>query len=147
MANRILSFIFCSLISFSSLFATGHNSFRVQKDAAQYKESSYSNVVDVARNISLEEAFDIAEQNPEIDYFVYTKGWQMVLEIPPHVQFDLSQDPFGLVTSAHFLYDSGEKSQGYCRVFQVGDVVFFKKEGMWLGSAPGLADVYFKNPK
>ena len=118
--------------------------FRLEQDVAQYKGSDYSNVVHVERGITLKEAFDIAENNPEIDYFVYTKGWSMVLEIPPDVHFNPSNDPFGLVSFIDFIYDSGEYSKGYCRVFRHGDVVFFKQEGVWLGSAPGLADAYFK---
>lgn len=142
--RSVLFLIFCSAMNFGLVSATERNGFRVQEDVAQYKGSDYANVVHVARNISLEEAFDIAEKNLSIDYFVYTKGWQMVLEIPSDVQFHHSQDPFGLVCNTAFRYDSGEMGQGYCRIFGRGDVVFFKKEGMWLGSAPGLADAYFK---
>jgi len=142
--KHILCLVFCGAMNFGFLFAAERSGFRVQEDVAQYKGSDYANVVHVARNITLEQAFDIAEKNPQIDYFVYTKGCQMVLEIPPGVEFDHSQDPFGLAYYTHFRYDSGKKSVGYCRIFRQGDVVFFKKEGMWLGSAPGLADAYFK---
>jgi len=69
----------------------------------------------------------------------------MVLEIPSSVQFDVRNDPFELVSNVDFKYDSGDFGKGYCRIFRHGDVVFFKKEGMWLGSAPGLADAYFKD--
>lgn len=64
----------------------------------------------------------------------------MVLEIPSDVPFDHADDPFRLITCTPFQYDSGESGKGYCRIFRHGDVVFFKEEGMWLGSAPGLAD-------
>ena len=140
----VLFLIVCSAMNLGLLSATQRNGFRVQEDVAQYKASDYGNVVHVARNISLEEAFEIAENNPDIDYFVYTKGGQMVLEIPSDVEFDRSQDPFGLVYNTGFRYDSGESGQGYCRIFRNKDAVFFKKEGLWLGSAPGLADAYFK---
>jgi hypothetical protein len=142
--RHALFLIFCGAMNFGLLCAAERAGFRVQEDVAQYKGSDYANVVHVARNITLEEAFDIAEKNPQIDYFVYTKGRQMVLEIPPDVQFDHSQDPFGLAYHTNFIYDSGEIGVGYCRIFKRGDVLFFKKEGMWLGSAPGLADAYFK---
>ena len=141
----ILFLIFCSTLHFGLLPAAVRDGFTVQEDAAQYKGSDYGNVVHVSRDISLEEAFDIAESNPDIDYFVYTKGYQMVLEIPAEVQFDRSQDPFGLAYHTDYRYDSGDLGAGYCRIFNQGDVVFFKKEGIALGSAPGLADVYFKN--
>ena len=68
----------------------------------------------------------------------------MVLEIPPGVPYDPSQDHFGLAVYTNFIYDSGERGIGYCRIFRQGDTVFFKKEGLWLGSAPGYADAYFK---
>lgn len=118
--------------------------FVKQADAAQYKGSDYANAVRVERGITLHEAFTIAANDPQIDYFVFTKGATMVLELPPEVSFDPAQDPLKLVTHVPFVYDSGELSEGYCRIFTYGDVVFFKNEGKWLGSAPGLADVYSK---
>lgn len=120
------------------------NEFKKHPNLAQYKGSDYSNAVRVERKISLEKAFEIAKNDPEIDYFVYTKGLSMVLEIPPEVDFDPSNDPLGLVKSLEFRYDNGDYGKGYCRIFHSGDVVFFKNEGKWLGSAPGLADVYTK---
>lgn len=126
------------------LTAGEREGFRVQEDMAQYKGADYTNVVHVERGITLEEAFDIAEQNPDIDYFVYVKGYSMVLEIPEGVEFDSANDPFHLVKETSFVFDSGELGAGYCRIFRHGDVVFFKQDGMWLGTAPGLADVYFK---
>ncbi len=142
--RSILVLVAILALQCSLLPAVERDGFRMQENAAQYKGSDYSNVIHVARNISLDEAFDIAERNAEIDYFVYTKGLQMVLEIPFDVQFNRSQDPFGLVQFSEFRYDSGKYDKGYCRIFDHGDVVFFKKEGIWLGSAPELADVYFK---
>ena len=103
-----------------------------EQDLAQYKGSDYSNAVRVERGITLAQAKEIAANDPEIDYFVYLKGGRMVLEFPPGVQFPENGDPLGLV-------------QGGCyRIFHHGDVVFFKNEGRWLGTAPGLADVYSK---
>ncbi len=118
--------------------------FRLEANTAQYKGSDYSNAIRVERGITLEEAFEIAKNDPDIDYFVYVKGWQMVLEIPPDVPFDSSADPLGLVTYIRYFCDKGDMGYGPCRIFHRGDVVFFKNEGMWLGSAPGLADTYFK---
>lgn len=140
---------FLSLVTFfvvqcMTLQAGGRDGFRLVSDTAQYKGSDYSNVVQVARSISLEQAFEIAENNPEIDYFVYLKGCQMVLEIPSDTEFHPRNDRFGLVTKVNFRWDSGEFGYGYCRIFQHGDTVFFKKDGMWLGSAIDLADTYFK---
>lgn len=141
---KSLLIIITFVMQYCMLIAKEHDIFRLEKDVAQYKGSDYSNVVQVERNISLKEAFDIAEANSEIDYFVYTKGYQMILEIPPDIQFDSSSDPFNLVSERIFTYDSGKKGYGYCRIFKQGDTVFFKKDGIWLGSAPSLADTYFK---
>lgn len=91
------------------------NGFIHIPDKAQYKESDWSNAIGIARGISLTKAFEIAKKNPEITYFFFTKGCQMVLE----------------------------KTDGTYRVFQHGDTVFFSGEPWW-GSAPGLADGYIK---
>jgi hypothetical protein len=138
-------FFLCALtMPFAALKAADLSQFTVQKNVAQYKGSDYANVVHVERHISLDRALEIAENNPDIDYFVYTKGYQMVLEIPRDAAFDPSYDPFQLVSFVNFRYDAGDSGIGYCRIFRQGDVVFFKNEGMWLGSAPGLADAYIK---
>jgi hypothetical protein len=142
--KSFLLLVICFAAHCGLLTGAERSGFRCEPNGAQYKGSDYSNVVHVARGISLDEAFTIAEQNPEIDYFVYLKGGMMVLEIPPEVKFDRSKDPFGLVTQTGFMYDSGAHGYGYCRIFRHGDTVFFKNEGKWIGSAPGLADVYVK---
>lgn len=120
------------------------NEFKLEPNTAQYKGSDYTNAVRVERNITLDQAFEIAKSDEAIDYFVYVKGIQMVLEIPSDVTFDPEKDPLGLVTHTKFTYDSGETGEGACRIFHHGDAIFFKRDGMWLGSAPGLADTYFK---
>ncbi len=142
--KNIFILAICFAVQCCGLSAKSENSFVLQQGMAQYKGSDYSNVVQVARHITLDEAFQIAESNPDIDYFFYTTGYSMVLEIPPEVPFDRSQDRFGLVTDIDFIYDSGQYATGYCRIFRHGDTVFFKKEGMWLGTCPGLADTYIK---
>lgn len=118
--------------------------FICEPNLAQYKGSDYSNAVRVERGITLEEAKQIAANCAEIDYFVYVKGGMMVLEFPPEVPFPANGDPLHLVRYTPFMFDDGRPGQGYCRVFTHGDVVFFKNEGKWLGTAPGLADVYSK---
>ncbi|MBF8262929.1 MAG: hypothetical protein HW387_594 [Parachlamydiales bacterium] len=121
-----------------------HSNYSRLENLAQYKGSDYSNAVRVERGISLSEAFEIANQDPNIDYFVYTKGGMMVLEIPSDVEFDPAKDPLHLVTGGNYIFDDGQPGTGYMRVFEYGDVVFFKNDGKWLGTAPGLADVYEK---
>lgn len=113
--------------------------FVKEADVAQYGGSDYSNAIRVERGISLEEAFEIAENDPDIDYFVYLKGGQMVLTCDKP-----KNDPLGLVTYNRIGFDDGHVANGYCRIFRHGDTVFFKNEGKWLGSAPGYADVYSK---
>jgi hypothetical protein len=89
--------------------------FRKIGDVAQYKMADWSGVVGMARGISLDEAFKIANSSPQITFFFYTKGGQMILE----------------------------KEDGSYRIFRRGDTVFFTGEPWW-GSAPGLADGYIK---
>lgn len=85
------------------------------EDVAQYGKADWSQVIGMAKNISREKAKQIADENPDITYFFYTKGCQMVL---------LTEN-------------------GNYRVFHHGDTVFFTGEPWW-GSAPGLADGYIK---
>ena len=141
--KNILIAIFCFCAA--ALQANVREGFYVKRDLAQYKGSDYTNAVRVERGISLERAFDIAESDPEIDYFVYLKGGQMILEIPQDVQYNSNKDPLHLVTHTSYRYDNGNLGYGGCRIFRHGDVVFFKKEGIWLGSAPDYADTYCKN--
>src|SRR5690606_3417237 len=110
-------------------------------DLAHYKGSDFAGAVRIERAISVEEAKKIAAEDPQIAYFVYVKGGCMVLEIPPDSPFDLENDPLGLIQHGTYRFENGELSQGPMRVFYHGDAIFFKKEGEWLGSAPGLADV------
>jgi hypothetical protein len=105
-------------------------SFDIIRDTAQYKGSDYTNAIAVKRGITLDKAFKIARTRPDVDYFVYSKGG-MSLEIPEGVSFDPSKDPLKLVSNG-------------TRTFKRGDAVFFKNEGKWLGSAPGMANTYVK---
>ena len=90
--------------------------FKKLPDVAQYKNADWSNIIGVAKGITLEEALKIARKNPEIAFFFYTKGWQMVLE----------------------------KENGDYRVFRSGDAVFFSGQPWW-GTAPDLADGYIRS--
>lgn len=89
--------------------------FQKIDNVAQYKNADWSNVVGIARNITINEAYRIADAHPEVAFFFHTKGYQMVLE----------------------------KEDGGYRVFRHGDTVFFKGSPWW-GSAPQLADGYIK---
>ena len=90
--------------------------FKTIPNVAQYGEGDWSKVVGISKGISLKEAYEIASGNPEITFFFYTKGGQMVL---------------------------GSNEPGAYRVFRHGDAVFFSGDPWW-GSAPGLADGYVK---
>lgn len=84
-------------------------------DVTQYGESDWSQVIGIARNISLRDAYDIASKNPKITYFFYMKGNKITLET---------------------------KKGGY-RTFYYEDAVFFGGTPMW-GCASSLADGYIK---
>lgn len=111
---------------------------------AQYKGSDYSNAVRVERGITVAEAKEIAANDPTIDYFFIVTGGCMVLEFEPDQKYDPEKDPLRLVTNGGYIFDNGQPGRGYMRLFYHGDVVFFRNEGKWLGSAPWLADVYEK---
>jgi hypothetical protein len=114
--------------------------FTQEPDCAQYKGSTYQNAIRVERGISLEKAFEIAATDGRIHYFFFTKGPCMVLP----VNSEEITDPLNLISDIPYQNDEdGSTGQG-CRVFYYGDVVFFAKEGKWLGTAPGLADTYSK---
>ncbi len=136
--------VFAFMLQALALAAVEKEGFEFKPDLAQYKGSNYSNVVQVERGITLDEAFEIAENNPEIDYFFYTKGETMVLELPADTVFAPEADFFHLIRWHQFIWDSDLRGEGFCRVFRHGDAVFFSEDGKWLGSAPGLADVYCK---
>lgn len=89
--------------------------YEIVGDVAQYGKADWSQVIGMAKGISLYQAKQIADEDPNITYFFYTKGCQMVL---------ITED-------------------GNYRVFRHGDTVFFTGEPWW-GSAPGLADGYIK---
>lgn len=82
---------------------------------AQYKEADWSNVIGIARGISVEQAKEIAANDPDITFFFYTTAHRLVLE----------------------------RTDGTFRRFGYGDTVFFTGEPWW-GTAPGLADGYVK---
>jgi len=115
-----------------------NNGYVMYPNGAQYKGSDYSNAIRVERHISLEEAFKIADSDPDIEYFFYTTGMRMVLEIPPeeikNLDWMLEQDKLGLITFAY-----GPP----CRIFHYGDTVFFIKRDEWVSWAEG-ANLYFK---
>ncbi len=91
------------------------NGFKKVPNVAQYKMADWSQAIGISKGISLDEAYKIANDNPEITFFFYTKGGQMVLE----------------------------REDGTYRVFRHGDTVFFSGNPWW-GSAPGLADGYVR---
>ncbi len=117
--------------------------YQVERNVAQYKDSSFENVVAVRRNITLEQAKEIADANPDIDYFMFVKGPVLALEASQAVS--VGNDPFKLaVVGGYIGLDGHYHPNPAMRVFHEGDVVFFNKNGLWLGSAPGLADIYYK---
>jgi len=87
-------------------------------DVAQYKGSDWCNVIGKAERVTVDQAMEIANSNPDITYFFHVKGGRLLLEDESH-------------------------PETVYRVFYHGDAVFFTGEPWW-GSAPGLADGFIK---
>ncbi len=87
-------------------------------NVAQSNSSDWSNAIAKAQGVTVKEAKEIADNNPDITYFFYVKGGRMVL---------------GDISSP----------QSQIRVFFHGDAIFFTGEPCW-GTAPHLADGYIK---
>ncbi|HSW86400.1 MAG TPA: hypothetical protein VLG49_02750 [Rhabdochlamydiaceae bacterium] len=85
------------------------------ENVAEFGKADWKNVIGIARGITLSDAYKVADKNPDVTYFFYTKGIKMVLKA---------------------------KNGGF-RIFTNGDAVFFTDKPWW-GSAPGLADGYIK---
>lgn len=83
-------------------------------DVAQNADADWSNAIGRAHRVTLKEAIEIAESNPEITYFFIVKNRRLILGNKPNV-----------------------------RAFHRGEVVFFKGEPTW-GEAKRLADGYVK---
>lgn len=86
-------------------------------DVAQYGHADWSGVVGIVHDTTLQEAAEIARENPEITFFFYMTGDRMVL-------------------------NTGEDGTEY-REFKRGDAVFFSGEPWW-GSAKGFSNGYIK---
>ncbi len=83
-------------------------------DVAMYKQADWSNVIGISRDVTLEEAFEVAKENPEITFFFYMNS-SMILET----------------------------IDGNYRHFSKNDAIFFKGKPWW-GSAEGYSDGYVK---
>ena len=84
-------------------------------NVAHYGGADWTNAVGIARNVSLQDAKNIADKDSKITYFFFVKGGRMTLNAK----------------------ESGVRSFGH------GDAVFFSGKPWW-GSAEGLADGYVK---
>ena len=78
--------------------------YRRVPDHAEYGRPDWPNLIGKLKNVSVEEACAYADKHPEIDYFFYIKGGQMVL---------------------------GNPGEGPYRVFRNKDAVFFKGQPWW----------------
>ncbi len=88
-------------------------------DQCQYGPADWSHVTRIENGISLKKAVKIANADDSITYFVYVKGFQLVLQA----------------------------ADGTNRVFNQGDTIFFadqNNDSFWMGSAQDLADTYVK---
>lgn len=87
-------------------------------DVAEYGRADWSNAHTIGHGFTVGMAMEYADMYPEITYFFFVKGGQMVLvnsDVEPQIH----------------------------RAFQHGDVVFFTGTPWW-GTAPGLADGYIR---
>jgi hypothetical protein len=98
----------------------------------------WNHAVRVERGISVEEALDIAANDPNIDYFCYTTAGQLVLNFIPGEEYKPEEDPL------HLIYPGGPTK--YLRLFHYGDVVFFAKDDSkkYYGDAGPLGVSYEK---
>jgi hypothetical protein len=88
--------------------------FEKVQDVAQYMHADWSQAVGIMHHVTLSDALEFAESNPEIDYFFYVKN-------------------------PMFLGSFNEEH----RTFKQGDAVFFKGTPYW-GFAEGFSDGYVK---
>ncbi len=88
--------------------------FEMVPHSAEYQKASWDNLIRIERNISMDKAYQIAHEDPEINYFFHTIGWHMVLDTPKGLMF-----------------------------FGPGDTVFFTGKPWW-GTAFDLAHGYVK---
>ena len=104
-------------------FVFSQTSYEWQKktNVAQYKGADWNNLLFKKSNINLEQAFEIADTNENVNYFFFMKS-SMFLE-----------------------GKSGPKGFTEKGLFKKGDAVFFSGKP-WLSSAP-MADSYVKIPK
>lgn len=87
-------------------------------NVVQYKCADWSSCIGIAHQVTINQAKEIASNNPDIHFFFYVKGICMVLE-------------------------NTLMSPASVRIFHQGDAVFFSGTAWW-GSALGLADGYTK---
>src|SRR5262245_2693303 len=94
----------------SAAFVSLETEFNKVADSAEYQGAPWDNLISTRTNLTLDQAYEIAKNDPNISYFFHTKGYRMVLNTP-----------------------KGPK------IFHTGDTAFFSGKPWW-GSAPGLAD-------
>lgn len=94
-----------------------NSAFEKIPHVAQYGLGDWSEVIGMAKGISLDDASKIAASDNKITFFFYTNASQLVL---------------------------GDVNKDY-RVFHHGDAVFFSGKPWW-GDAGELADGYIKKP-
>lgn len=113
--KKIIGLMMFSFIGIASSMAFAEErKYDVVPDVAEYQGASWDNLVKIERNITVEEAYAIADSDPNINYFFRTKALQLVLDTP---------------VGRQFLHN--------------GDTVFFSGQPWW-GEAKDLADGYVK---
>lgn len=110
----IASVVFMASLSWATEAPDFSGNWERFADVAQYQGASWDNLVRIESGLTIERAYEIAENDPEITFFFFTKGWNLLLDTPI----------------------------GW-RSFRYGDVAFFRGAPHW-GEAYGLADGYVR---
>lgn len=112
MRNTIKSMI--ATLAFFASFALFAGEYEHIPNVAEYQGAPWTNLVKVEQHLTVEKAQEIADSDPNITYFFFTKGLSLVLNTA-----------------------NGLQRFGY------GDVAFFSGTPWW-GGAQDLADGYVK---
>jgi|GEM_PF-6054255 len=135
------------LLSTAAIFQTFalENGYVKCPGKTQKTDLDFSNLIRFERNISLEDAFRIADGDRRIDYFTYVTApeWKAFLfqGNPRFVRWSWN-DPYRLIR-CDYAEDHGQVDVHY-RLLKAKDALFFNKEGRWLTPSNGEADTYCK---
>lgn len=112
----------------------GKVEFEEHKGVCQYADADYSNVLFTAHNLSVEEALEIAANDPRVEYFDYHYA---------SGRYAVSEDALASEKLEHLNFNG----RNYRREFSKGDVVFFSDASKRWPGVSGSANTYIKQPQ